>query len=206
MVPKKFFKKLSLKGNAPVGRARKAGVRCFICKQFGHIASIFSSKYVNLSRLLIENDYIVKNTCRGRWGPIWVVDPSFKTYMIGNRNLFKVFKRHFGVLMNEKCKEFAFVHRIGEVRVLVDEKDKTIPCMFGDRAKGVDIFEDKSEEDLEQEYLDKFYENKDVQNGFLNEKAKWQEYVEEYYEKEFEIQRQRQKEKHEEGTSVAKKD
>ncbi|MFS7984082.1 hypothetical protein Hanom_Chr11g00982311 [Helianthus anomalus] len=40
--------------------------------------------------------------------------------------------------------------------------------MFGDRAKGVDIFEDKSEENLDQEYLDKFYENRDVENGFLD--------------------------------------
>ncbi|KAF5819978.1 hypothetical protein HanRHA438_Chr02g0095141 [Helianthus annuus] len=78
--------------------------------------------------------------------------------------------------------------------------------MFGNRARGIDIYEDKCEEELEQEYLDKFYENSDVENGFLDEKAKWQEYVEDYYEKEFEIERQRQKKKYEEGTSGAKKD
>ncbi|MFS7916189.1 hypothetical protein Hanom_Chr02g00174201 [Helianthus anomalus] len=110
--------------------------------------------------------------------------------MTGTHNLFKVFKRHFRVLMNEKRKEFAFVRGIGEVKVPVNGKDKTIPC-------GIDVYEDKCEEELEQEYLDKFYENSDVENGFLDEKAKWQEYVEDYYEKEFEIDRQRQKKMYE---------
>ncbi|MFS7949716.1 putative transcription factor interactor and regulator CCHC(Zn) family [Helianthus anomalus] len=53
--------------------------------------------------------------------------------------------------------------------------------MFGNRSKGIDIFEDKSKEDLEHEYLDKFYENKDVENGFLDEKTELQEYVDDYY-------------------------
>ncbi|MFS7949184.1 hypothetical protein Hanom_Chr06g00568561 [Helianthus anomalus] len=42
--------------------------------------------------------------------------------MTGNRNLFKVLKKYFGVLTNEKCKEFAFVHGIDELRVAVDGK------------------------------------------------------------------------------------
>ncbi|MFS7994463.1 hypothetical protein Hanom_Chr12g01106371 [Helianthus anomalus] len=137
--------------------------------------------------------------------PIWVVDPTFKTHMTGNRNLFKVFKRHFGVITNEKRKEFSFIHGIGEVKVpsrtivyqgieVVTSGDTcTLKRMFGDRAKGFDVFENKSEVDLEQEYLDKFYENLDVENGYLNEKEKLQEYLEDFYEKEFEIERQKNK-------------
>ncbi|MFS8004882.1 hypothetical protein Hanom_Chr13g01230961 [Helianthus anomalus] len=49
--------------------------------------------------------------------------------------------------------------------------------MFGDRAKGLDVSEDKSDEDLEQEYLDKFYENLDADNYYQNQKGKLQEYV-----------------------------
>ncbi|MFS7994454.1 hypothetical protein Hanom_Chr12g01106281 [Helianthus anomalus] len=61
--------------------------------------------------------------------------------------------------------------------------------MFGDRANGFDVFENKSEMDLEKEYLDKFCENLDVENGYSNEKEKLQEYVEDFYEKEFEVER-----------------
>ncbi|MFS7959787.1 hypothetical protein Hanom_Chr08g00695231 [Helianthus anomalus] len=52
--------------------------------------------------------------------------------------------------------------------------------MFADREKGVDVFESKSKEDLELEYLDKFYENLDVENEYLNEKEKLQEYVKDF--------------------------
>ncbi|MFS8008617.1 hypothetical protein Hanom_Chr14g01274891 [Helianthus anomalus] len=118
--------------------------------------------------------------------------------MTSNRNMFKVFKPLFGVLTNEKWKEFSFIHGI-EVRIPVDEKNITILCvnydpsmkrnvlsleqllfegievvksshsytlkkMSGDRAKGKDLFEDKSEGDLVQEYLDKFYDNLDANN------------------------------------------
>ncbi|KAM0041014.1 hypothetical protein Hdeb2414_s0011g00361241 [Helianthus debilis subsp. tardiflorus] len=76
---------------------------------------------------------------------------------------------------------------------------RVLKKIFSDLAKGIDIFEDKSEEDLEQEYLDKFYENRDVEYGFLDEKVNLQEYVEEFFKKEFEIERQRQKEKYGEG-------
>ncbi|MFS7951426.1 hypothetical protein Hanom_Chr07g00595031 [Helianthus anomalus] len=100
-----------------------------LSQAYGHIASIFPSEYINLSPLWVENDYIVKNTYGGEWGAIRVVDASLKTHMTGNRNLLKVFKRHFGVSTNEKRKEFAFVHGNGEVRVPVDGKDKTILCV-----------------------------------------------------------------------------
>ncbi|KAM0008126.1 hypothetical protein Hdeb2414_s0121g00803241 [Helianthus debilis subsp. tardiflorus] len=76
--------------------------------------------------------------------------------------------------------------------------------MFGNRTKGFDIYENKSEVDLEEEYLNQFYEKLDVENGHLNEKEKLQEYVEEYYEKEFEIERHKNKEKFGEGTSGTK--
>ncbi|MFS7979968.1 hypothetical protein Hanom_Chr10g00933901 [Helianthus anomalus] len=49
-----------------------------------------------------------------------------------------------------------------------------------------------------------FYENLDVENGHLNEKEKLQEYIEDYYEKEFEVERQKNKEKFGEGTSGTK--
>ncbi|KAJ0781091.1 putative transcription factor interactor and regulator CCHC(Zn) family [Helianthus annuus] len=64
---KGFVKKSGKKSNAPVGRPRKPGVRCFKCKKFGHIASICPSKYIILSPLPIESDYIVKDTCGGKW-------------------------------------------------------------------------------------------------------------------------------------------
>ncbi|KAJ0567979.1 putative transcription factor interactor and regulator CCHC(Zn) family [Helianthus annuus] len=129
MVPKGFVKKSGKKANAPVGRPRKPGIRCFKYKQFGHIALICPSKYINLSPLPVESDYVVKDTCGGKWDSIWVVDPTYKTHMTGNRNVFKCFKRHFGLVTNENRKDFSFVHGIGEVRVPVDGKDKTIPCV-----------------------------------------------------------------------------
>ncbi|MFS7932250.1 hypothetical protein Hanom_Chr04g00365641 [Helianthus anomalus] len=52
--------------------------------------------------------------------------------------------------------------------------------MFGSRAKGFDFFENKSEVDLQQEYLDKFYDNLGVNNGQKEEKAKLQETIKEY--------------------------
>ncbi|MFS7950192.1 putative transcription factor interactor and regulator CCHC(Zn) family [Helianthus anomalus] len=202
MVPKGFVKKSGKKANAPVGRPRKPGIRCFKCKQFGHIASICPSKYINLSSLPVESDYVVKDTCGGKWDSIWVVYPTYKTHMTGNRNVFKCFKRHFGVVTNESRKDFSFVHGIGEVRVPVDGKDITIPCvsyapsldknvlsleqllfqgietvtmgdtcllkkMFGSRSKGFDIYEDKSEE--------------------------FKECLEDYYEREFEKERNKKK-------------
>ncbi|KAM0058416.1 putative transcription factor interactor and regulator CCHC(Zn) family [Helianthus debilis subsp. tardiflorus] len=228
MVPKGFVKKSGKKANAPVGRPRKPGIRCFKCKQFGHIASICPSKYINLSPLPIESDYVVKDTCGGKWDSIWVVDPTFKTHMTGNRNVFKCFKRHFGVVTNKSRKDFSFVHGIGEVRVLVDGKDKTIPCvsyapsldknvlsleqllfqgietvtmgdtcllkkMFGSRSKGFDIYEDKSEVDLEQDYLNTFYDNLGVDNGYKKEKKEFQECLGDYYEREFEKERNKKR-------------
>ncbi|KAJ0637710.1 putative transcription factor interactor and regulator CCHC(Zn) family [Helianthus annuus] len=228
MVPKGFVKKSGKKANAPVGRPRKPGIRCFKCKQFGHIASICPSKYINLSPLPIESDYVVKDTCGGKWDSIWVVDPTFKTHMTGNRNVFKCFKRHFGVVTNESRKDFSFVHGIGEVRVPVDGKDKTIPCvsyapsldknvlsleqllfqgietvttgdtcvlkkMFGCRSKGFDIYEDKSEVDLEQDYLNAFYDNLGVDNGHKKEKKEFQECLGDYYEREFEKERNKKR-------------
>ncbi|KAJ0840702.1 putative transcription factor interactor and regulator CCHC(Zn) family [Helianthus annuus] len=203
-------KKSGKKSNAPVGRPRKPGIQCFKCKEFGHIASI------------------CPNTCGGKWDSIWVVDPTFKTHMTGNRNMFKCFKRHFGVVTNESRKDFSFVHGIGEVRVPVDGKDKTIPCvsyapsldknvlsleqllfqgietitmgdtcvlkkMFGCRSKGFDIYEDKSEVDLEQDYLNAFYDNLGVDNGYKKEKKEFQECLGEYYEREFEKARNKKK-------------
>ncbi|KAJ0861824.1 putative transcription factor & chromatin remodeling ARID family [Helianthus annuus] len=82
----------------------------------------------------------------------------------------------------------------------------TLKKMFGDRAKGFDIFENRSEVDLEQEYFYKFYENLDVENGYLNEKEKLQEYAEDFYEKEFEVEMQECKERFGEGISGRKKD
>ncbi|KAL9994969.1 putative transcription factor interactor and regulator CCHC(Zn) family [Helianthus debilis subsp. tardiflorus] len=228
MVPKGFVKKSAKKANAPVGRPRKPGIRCFKCKQFGHIASICPSKYVNLSPLPVESDYVVKDTCGGKWDSIWIVDPTYKTHMTGNQNVFKCFKRHFGVVTNESRKEFSFVHGIGEVRVPVDGKDKTIPCvsydpsldknvlsleqllfqgietvtmgdtfllkkMFGSRSKGFDIYEDKSEVDLEQDYLNTFYDNLGVDNGNKKEKKEFKECLEDYYEREFEKERNKKK-------------
>ncbi|KAF5774434.1 putative transcription factor interactor and regulator CCHC(Zn) family [Helianthus annuus] len=228
MVPKGFVKKSGKKANAPVGRPRKPGIRCFKCKQFGHIASICPSKYVNLSPLPVESDYMVKDTCGGKWDSIWFVDPTYKTHMTGNRNVFKCFKRHFGLVINESRKDFSFVHGIGEVRVPVDGKDKTIPCvsyapsldknvlsleqllfqgietvtmgdtcllkkMFGSRSKGFDIYEDKSEVDLEQDYLNTFYDNLGVDNDYKKEKKEFKECLEEYYEREFEKERNKKK-------------
>ncbi|KAM0028219.1 putative transcription factor interactor and regulator CCHC(Zn) family [Helianthus debilis subsp. tardiflorus] len=172
--PKKVFqggftKKYGKKPNAPVGRPRKPGVRCFKCKKFGHIASICPTR-----------------------------------------------------------KEVSFVHGIGEVRVPVDGKDKTIPCvsyapkldrnvlsleqllfqgietvtmgekcvlkkMFGCRSKGFDIYEDKSETDLEQDYLNAFYDNLGVDNGYKKEKEQFQECLGDYYEREFEKSKNKKK-------------
>ncbi|MFS7914683.1 putative transcription factor interactor and regulator CCHC(Zn) family [Helianthus anomalus] len=228
MVPKGFVKKPGMKRSAPVGRPRKPGIRCFKCKQFGHITSICPSKYVNLSPLPAESNYLVKDTCGGKWDSVWVVDPTYKTHMTGNRNVFKYFKRHFGLVTNENRKDFSFVHGFGEVRVPVDGRDKTIPCvsyvpsldqnvlsleqllfqgietvkmgdtcllkkMFGSRSKGFDIYDDKSEVDLEQDYLNTFYDNLDVDNGYKKEKDEFQECLEDYYEKEFEKERNKKK-------------
>ncbi|MFS7929136.1 hypothetical protein Hanom_Chr04g00328951 [Helianthus anomalus] len=40
-------------------------------------------------------------------------------------------------------------------------------------AKDIDIFKDNSKEDLEQHYLDKFYENIDVEKGHREDKNKF---------------------------------
>ncbi|KAJ0492736.1 putative transcription factor interactor and regulator CCHC(Zn) family [Helianthus annuus] len=210
MVPKGFVKKSGKKASAPVGRPRKPGICCFKCKQFGHIASICPR-------------YMWR-----KWDSIWVVDPTYKTHMTGNRNVFKCFKRHFGVVTNESRKDFSFVQGIGEVRVPMDGKDKTIPCvsdapsldknvlsleqllfqgietvtmgdtcllkkMFGSRSKGFDIYEDKSVVDLEQDYLNTFYDNLGVDNGYKKEKKEFQECLGDYYEREFEKERNKKK-------------
>ncbi|MFS7913351.1 putative transcription factor interactor and regulator CCHC(Zn) family [Helianthus anomalus] len=208
MVPKGFVKKFGRKRSAPVGRPRKAGNRCVLCKQFGHIASICP----------------INGTCGGSFNSIWVVDPNIKTHMTGNRSVFKRFKRHFGVMTDDVIREFPFVHGIGEVKIHVDGKNKTIPCellfqgietitagdtcilknMFGGRAKGFDVFENKSEIELE-EYLDKFYDGLDVDNGHRNDKEKFKEYAEDFYKKGFEIEREKSKKLNGEGTSVVKK-
>ncbi|MFS8032259.1 hypothetical protein Hanom_Chr17g01555491 [Helianthus anomalus] len=56
------------------------------------------------------------------------------------------------------------------IEVVISGDTCTLKKMFGDRAKSVKIFENKSEVDLEEEYLDKFYKNLDVENGYLNKK------------------------------------
>ncbi|MFS8008085.1 putative transcription factor interactor and regulator CCHC(Zn) family [Helianthus anomalus] len=203
-IPKGFVKKSGFKGKAKVGRPRKAGFRCFKCHQFGHIASICPSKYVHLSPLPVESDYLVNDTCDGDWDSIWVVDPSYKTHMTENKKVFKCFKRHFGLTTNENRKDFSFVHGIGEVKIPVDGKYKTISCVsyvpsldknvlsleqllyqgiemhtIGDTVLSKRCFVEK------QKYLDKFYENLDVDNGHKVEKAKLRETIEDYYEKEF---------------------
>ncbi|KAF5810678.1 putative transcription factor interactor and regulator CCHC(Zn) family [Helianthus annuus] len=240
-VPKGVGKKVNRKGKAPVGRPRKAGVTCFICKQFGHIASICPSRYINLGPLPEEDDYLVDGTSGGLFSEMWVVDPSFKTHMTGNRSLFKRFKRHFGVITNEKKKNFSFVHGIGEVRIPVDGRDKTISCisyvpkmeknvlsleqllfqgietvttgdkcmlkrMFGAQVKNFDVYEDKSNVDLEEDYLNRFYDQFDVDNGYRMEKEKLKEYIEDYYEGEFKKEREERKKANGEGTSGTKKD
>ncbi|MFS7977687.1 putative transcription factor interactor and regulator CCHC(Zn) family [Helianthus anomalus] len=240
MVPKGFKESFGQRRSAPVGRPRKAGNRCVLCKQFGHIATICPSKYINLSPLPIENDYLVDGTCGGSFDSIWVVDPNFKTHMTGNRCVFKRFKRHFGVMTDDVRREFSFVHGIGEVKIPVDGKVKIIPCvsyvprlkrnvvsleqvlfqgiettttgdscilkkMFGGQAKGFDVFENKSEIELEEEYLDKFYDGLNVDNGHRNDKEKFKEYVEDFYKKEFELEREKNKKLNGEGTSGVKK-
>ncbi|KAJ0940186.1 hypothetical protein HanRHA438_Chr02g0080551 [Helianthus annuus] len=160
--------------------------------------------------------------------------------MTGNRSVFKRFKRHFGVMTDDVRREFSFVHGIGEVKIPVDGKNKTIPCVsyvprlkrnmlsleellfqgietitvgdtcilkniFSGRAKVFDVFENKSEIELEDEYLDKFYDGLDVDNGHRNDKEKFKEYVEDFYEKGFEIEREKNKKLNGEGTSVVKK-
>ncbi|MFS7947651.1 hypothetical protein Hanom_Chr06g00550751 [Helianthus anomalus] len=72
--------------------------------------------------------------------------------------------------------------------------------MFGGRAKGFDMFENKSEIELEEEHLDKFYDGLDVDNGHRNDKEKFKEYVEDFYKKEFEIEREKNKKLNDEGT------
>ncbi|KAJ0557488.1 hypothetical protein HanRHA438_Chr00c11g0848601 [Helianthus annuus] len=169
---------------------------------------------------------------------MWVVEPSYKTHMTGNKKVFKCFKRHFGLVTNGNRKDFSYVHGIGEVKIPVDGKYKTISCVsyvpsldknvlsleqllyqgikmhtFGDtcvlkkmfcgKAKGYDFFEDKSEVDLEQEYLDKFYENLDVDNGHKVEKEKLRETIEDYYEKEF--KKEKKKKAYDEGSSGTNK-
>ncbi|KAM0041423.1 putative transcription factor interactor and regulator CCHC(Zn) family [Helianthus debilis subsp. tardiflorus] len=228
LVPNGFVKKSGQKANAPVGRPRKPGIRCFKCKQFGHIALICPSKYINLLPLPVESDYVVKDTCGGKWDSIWVIDPTHKTHMTGNQNVFKCFKRHFGVVTNKSREDFSFVHGIGEVRIPVDGKDKTIPCvsyapsldknvltleqllfqgietvtmgdtcllkkMFGSRSKEFDIYEDKLEVDLEQDYLNTFYDNLGVDNGYKKEKKEFQECLGDYYKREFEKERNKKK-------------
>ncbi|KAF5781440.1 putative transcription factor interactor and regulator CCHC(Zn) family [Helianthus annuus] len=209
MVPKGFAKKFGRKGSAPVG------IRCFMCKKIGHIASICPSKYINLTPLPVENDYLVDGTCGGSWDSIWVLDPSFKTHIIRNRSVFKRFKRHFGVTTDDKKKEFSFVHGVGEIKIPVDGKSKTIPCVsYVSRLKKVLSLEqllfqgietNKSEVELEEEYLDKFYNGLDVENRHRKDKEKLKEYVEGYYEKEFEIEREKNRKLNGEGTLGIKK-
>ncbi|KAF5819112.1 hypothetical protein HanXRQr2_Chr02g0073931 [Helianthus annuus] len=201
MVAKGFVKKSGKKGSAPVGRPRKAGIRVSNVK-----SSVILHQFVQVSTLTYH-PY-----------PLKVI--ILLTHMPGNKKVFKCFKRHFGLVTNEKRKDFSFVHGIGEVRIPLDGKDKIVPCvsyvpsleknvfsleqllhqgiesltsgdtcllkkMFGSRAKGFDFIENKSEVDLEQEYLNKFYDNLGVDNGHKEEKAKLQETIEDYYEKEF---------------------
>ncbi|KAJ0854737.1 hypothetical protein HanRHA438_Chr14g0665881 [Helianthus annuus] len=73
--------------------------------------------------------------------------------------------------------------------------------MFGSHVKGFDVFENKSEIELEEEYLDKFYEDLDVENGHRKEKEKLKEYVEGYHEKE----REKNRRMNGEGTLGTKK-
>ncbi|KAM0045558.1 putative transcription factor & chromatin remodeling ARID family [Helianthus debilis subsp. tardiflorus] len=65
--------------------------------------------------------------------------------------------------------------------------------MFGSRSKGFDIYEDKSEVDLEQDYLNTFYDNLGVDNGYKKEKKEFQECLGDYYEREFEKERNKKR-------------
>ncbi|MFS7986688.1 putative transcription factor interactor and regulator CCHC(Zn) family [Helianthus anomalus] len=186
MVPKGFAKKFSHKGSAPIGRPGNAGIRCFMCKQFWHIASICPTKYINLTPLPVENDYLVDGTCGGSWDSICVVDPSFMTHITRNRSVIKRFKRQFGVTTDDKKKEFSFVHGVGEVKIPVDGKNM-------------------SEKELEEYYLEKFYEGLDVDNGHDKDKEKLKTYVEGHYEREFEIDREKNRRLNDEGTSGIKR-
>ncbi|KAJ0734101.1 hypothetical protein HanPI659440_Chr11g0416031 [Helianthus annuus] len=125
--------------------------------------------------------------------------------------------------MDDKKKEFSFVHGVGEIKIPVDGKSKTIPCVsYVSRLKknvlsleqllfqGIETVTtcdtcNKSEVELEEEYLVKFYNGLDVENRHSKDKEKLKEYVEGYYEKEFEIERKKNMKLNGEGTLGIKK-
>ncbi|KAJ0621518.1 putative transcription factor & chromatin remodeling ARID family [Helianthus annuus] len=78
--------------------------------------------------------------------------------------------------------------------------------MFGAQVKNFDVYEDKSNVDLEEDYLNRFYDQFDVDNGYRMEKEKLNEYIEDYYEGEFKKEREERKKANGEGTSGTKKD
>ncbi|MFS7961458.1 putative transcription factor & chromatin remodeling ARID family [Helianthus anomalus] len=77
--------------------------------------------------------------------------------------------------------------------------------MFGGQAKGFDVFENKLKIELEEEYLDKFYDGLHLDNEHRKDKEKLTEYVEDFYAKEFEIEREKNKKLNGEGMSGVKK-
>ncbi|MFS7909751.1 putative transcription factor & chromatin remodeling ARID family [Helianthus anomalus] len=66
------------------------------------------------------------------------------------------------------------------------------------------MYENKSEIELEKEYLDKFHDGLNVENGHRSDKAKFKEYVEDFYEKESELEKEKNKKPNGEGTSGVK--
>ncbi|KAM0014929.1 putative transcription factor interactor and regulator CCHC(Zn) family [Helianthus debilis subsp. tardiflorus] len=139
MVPKGFVKKSGKKASAPVGRPRKPGIRCFKCKQFGHIASI--CPMTNESRKDFSfvhgiGEVRVPVDGKDKMIPCVSYAPSLDKNVLSLEQL--LFQGIETVTMGDTC---------------------LLKKMFGSRSKGFDIYEDKSEVDLEQDYLNTFYDN-----------------------------------------------
>ncbi|KAI3827160.1 hypothetical protein L1987_01230 [Smallanthus sonchifolius] len=74
-------------------------------------------------------EYLVKGTYSGNWNDLLVVSNIYKQHVTGNKFLFSKFKWSFGVEVLDAKNDFSFIHGVGESKIFINGKFRTISCI-----------------------------------------------------------------------------